>query len=83
MGIARASRREHDPLMTATVYSCVAMGTVFPSVARSLEFSRETGNITFDKETTLLVFEDKDRVLVLINAGNCDILSGKPDMPLP
>lgn len=44
VGIARASRREHDPLMTATVYSCVAMGTVFPSVARSLEFSRETGN---------------------------------------
>lgn len=33
--------------MTATVYSCVAMGTVFPSVARSLEFSRETGNQIF------------------------------------
>lgn len=44
VGIARASRKVHDQLRAATVYTHVAMGTVFPSVARSLEFSRETGN---------------------------------------
>lgn len=65
----------------------MSLSVVFDSAGTLMKtvravFSRETGNITFDKETTLLVFEDKDRVLVLINAGNCDILSGKPDMPL-
>ena len=65
----------------------MSLSVVFDSAGTLMKteravFSRETGEITLGLETTLLVFEDKDRVLVLINAGNCDILSGNPNMPL-
>lgn len=65
----------------------MSLSVVFDSAGTLMKteravFSRETGEISLGLETTLLVFEDKDRVLVLINAGNCDILSGNPNTPL-